>query len=280
MPLTLSFELEPRLKDPINDFDKRSWSTSASTRKRFGDKITTSLGIEYQFVKISGVPRDQVAQLKDLTDNNARRKIFAGFRRDSRDDLFIPSRGVVANIAGEYYGGFLGGDEDFFTLQADYSRYEVIWPGWISATRVKGSWSEAFGKSEEIPLDEAIYLGGANSVRGFAENSLGRFAVGDKPVAAKYTMVFNQEFRWKTLPIFTFIPFLNQFPLWQSVFFDVGNGYRGRRDIRWETLAYAYGTGFQIVSPAGPIRIDYARRITNETYDFDDRWHFTILYAF
>jgi len=284
MPLSLSFELQPRIKDPVNDFDIRSWSASATTWKWLNEKTRANLGIEYQFVKISGVPEEQIQKLKELTDNTARRKIFAGIRRDSRDDLFIPRRGVVGELSSEVYGGFLGGDENFFKVQAGLSRYEVVWPGWIAATRLKGSWSEPFGESDEVPLDEVIYLGGASTVRSFGENQIGRFTVGDKPVGAKYTLVFNQEFRWKTLQIFRVIPVLNNllrtFPLWQSIFFDMGNGYRHRREISFDNMAYAYGTGFQIMSPAGPIRIDYARRIKSGSFGFADRWHFTILYAF
>jgi len=284
MPMSLTFELRPRMKDPVNDFDKRSWSTSIATSKWFGRKIRATIGTEYQYVKISGVPEEQIMELKMLTENTARRKIFAIFRRDSRDDLFVPRRGSVSDLSADVYGGFLGGDENFFKLQASWSSYQVVWPGWISATRFKASWSEAFGESEDVPLDEVIYLGGANTIRGFDENELGRFTVGDKPVGPKFTGVVNQEFRWKTLQVLKVVPVLSSLfksmPLWQSLFFDMGNGFRNRKDIRFDNVALSYGTGIQVFSPAGPIRIDYARRIRNGIFDFDERWHFTILYAF
>ncbi|UCC43583.1 MAG: BamA/TamA family outer membrane protein [Candidatus Zixiibacteriota bacterium] len=284
MPLTLTFEIQPRLKDPTNDFDKRSWLASASTRKAFGEKVLTALGIQYEFVKISGVPEDQVEWLKRSTDNTARRKLFAAFRRDSRDNLFIPRRGVVADLSVDYYGGFLGGDENFYKLEASWSRYEVVWPGWIMATRVRGSWSDAFGESAEVPLDEVIYLGGANTLRGFEENSLGRYTEDGALVGARYTLVFNQEFRWKTVQVFNEIPILNNLmrtlPLWQSIFMDIGNGFRRREEISWDAFAYSFGTGVQIVTPAGPVRIDYARRIRSRNFNSAERWHFTILYAF
>jgi outer membrane protein insertion porin family len=280
MPLILGLEWEPTLQDPVNDFKKRTWKLSITTRKRFGDKIITQSGFEFQNVRISGVPEDQVAELKELTDNRARRDIFFDFRRDSRDDIFIPRRGVLIDLRSAYYGGFLGGDENFTQVEASWSRYGIVWPGWIMATRVRGSWSEAFGESDEVPLDMVIYLGGANTIRGFPENSVGRYIIGGRPVGPKYTLVFNQEFRWRTLQIFGLIPVLKEFPLWQSIFFDMGNGYRSSRGISFDNMAYSYGTGIQFISPAGPIRIDYARRIPSAVYTFDDRWHFTILYAF
>jgi outer membrane protein assembly factor BamA len=74
--------------------------------------------------------------------------------------------------------------------------------------------------------------------------------------------------------------FFETLPLWQSLFFDMGNGFDRFEDIRLDDYAFSYGTGIQIVSPAGPIRVDYARRIPTSRYSFDYRWHFTILYAF
>ena len=94
----------------------------------------------------------------------------------------------------------------------------------------------------------------------------------------------SQFVRWKTVQVLQTLPGIGKLfrnlPLWQSVFFDMGNGFDYFEDIRTDDFAYGYGTGLQIVSPAGPIRVDYARRITTDRYDFDYRWHFTILYAF
>jgi outer membrane protein insertion porin family len=283
-PLTLTGEIQPKLKDPAREFDKRSWSVSVATTQRFGPYVRTSLGLEYQFVGISGVPDDEVELLKQDEGNSARRKLYATYRRDSRNDLFVPTWGSVTELTGEYFGGFLSGDESFFKLGASWSRYQPVWPGWIYATRFKLGWAEEFGESDAVPSDEIFLLGGANSIRGFLENSLGPLSDEGRVEGARVVGIFNQEFRWKTIQVLQVLPLVGDlfrpFPLWQSIFIDVGNGFRYRREITLDKLAYSYGTGIQLVSPAGPIRIDYARRIRTPRYDFDYRWHFTILYAF
>ena len=139
-----------------------------------------------------------------------------------------------------------------------------------------------------VPLDEALYLGGASSVRGFKENWLGPIrdegTPEEAPEGARYTVVFNQEFRWKTIQVLNALPFVGdifkRFPQWQTIFVDVGNGFRNKEEMRFENLAVSYGTGFQIASPAGPIRIDRAWVYEHDDFEYAHRWHFTILYAF
>lgn len=284
MPMILTGEIQPRIKDPNRNFFRESWAASIETNRRFGLKVRSTLGAEYEFVRISGVPVDEIETLKKEEGNSARRKIYGALRSDSRNDLFVPQRGILIDFSSEYFGGFLGGDENFVKLQASWSTYQAIKKDFVSATRLRGGWAKAFAESQTVPIDEALFLGGANSVRGYAEKSLGPVDSLGNVEGGTYTIVFNQEFRWKTVQVLTYVPLLRglfkSIPLWQSVFFDAGNGFRHLNEVKAGTMAYGYGTGFQFISPAGPIRIDYARRIPTDRYSVDSRWHFTILYAF
>lgn len=289
MPLTLTFEIEPRIKSQVGDFKIQQWAFSVKTSKWFGDEIRTTAGLEYNNVQLD----TNIVVLQDLLDISIRRKIFTTFRLDSRDNIFLPTKGQLSELSVDYYGGFLGGDNNFYKLEAAWSTYQKVWPGWIYAVRLKGGVAKEFGISNEVPIDERLYLGGANTIRGFTENSLGPVQVefdstgvpiDSSAIGANYTLVINHEFRWRTVQFFNVLPIVGnlfkKFPQWQSLFFDAGNGFSNSRNIKFSQFAYSYGTGFQIVSPAGPIRIDYARRIKTDRYDVDSRWHFTILYAF
>ncbi len=284
MPLTLAAEWEPGVKDPEQNYRIQSWTLSASTVKKFSREVRGAFGMEYESVEIFGVPEDEVQFLKDEQGIEVRRNVYLAFRRDSRDHIFIPRRGSLTDLRIEFYGGFLGGDNHFTKVEASWSSFQIVWPGWISATRFKAGWAQPFSPSKEVPIIDRFYLGGANSIRGFKVNSLGPTLPDGTLEKANFIALFNQEFRWQTLQVFQFIPLLKDvlgvWPLWQSVFFDMGNGYRKPEEMSLDNLAYSYGAGVQIVSPAGPIRVDYARRIKTETIAFDYRWHFSILYAF
>lgn len=278
MPLVLAGEVRPEVQSAKQDYQISSWSVSASTSRKFGREYTSGLGVKYESVTITGVPADQVLVKIQESGVSGRRKLYWNFQRDSRENLFVPDRGSLLIIGTQYVGGFLGGDDNFTTYEVAYSSYQVVWPGWISATRFKGGWTEAFGKSAIVPREDRLYLGGANTIRGFRENSLGLSE------GSNVTAIFNQEFRWRTLQVFSVVPLLKDLfktmPLWQSLFFDMGNGFASWDDLKVQDMAYSYGTGIQLLSPAGPIRVDYARVIPTDRYPFATRWHFTILYAF
>ena len=213
---------------------------------------------------------------------------------DTRDNIFVPRNGQFTYISAEVSGGLLGGGDNYYKVEAAWSTYQPVWPGWIYAIRLKGGIVKEFSDSKDVPIDERLYLGGANTVRGFAETSLGplqiRYDSTGAPidtnfVGGNYSIIINNEFRWKTVQFFNVLPFgvgtlFKKFPQWQSVFFDAGNGFEESHEINLDQFAFSYGTGLQILSPAGPIRIDYARTLNTDRYDVDSRWHFTILYAF
>lgn len=275
MPLALAGTWRPRLQSATQEYDITSWAVSASTTRKFGQEITAGSGIEYESITISNIP---VTPLVAAPEQSGRRKLFFDFRRDSRQNLFLPDRGSRFDLSLEYYGGFLGGDASFAKVRAAYSSYQVIWPGWTSATRLLGGWADAFSDTLPVPSEDRFSIGGANTVRGVTENSLG--VEGGSNVMA----IVNQEFRWRTIQVLHVVPLLGDlmrpFPLWQSLFFDMGNGANSWPELRLRDLAMSYGTGVQLVTPAGPIRVDYARLIKTRRYPVEDQWHFTILYAF
>jgi outer membrane protein insertion porin family len=279
VPLTLGFEWEPTLRDPDFDFKRTAWAASAELLFRYGREVRLTLGGEYESLKLSDFPEDQ--SINGLSDQTSgRRKLYTELRVDSRDNQFVPTRGQNTQVFVEYFGGFMGGDDDFWRVQSSWATYQIVWPGWVGAVRVKAGFAKPFGDSDSLLTDDLLLTGGASSVRSFRENRLGPLDDEGDPIGARYMYMGNIEFRWKTLQIFKPVPILKTFPLWQSLFIDIGNAARREEDIRLNRIAIAYGTGIQLISPAGPIRLDWAARIPTKAYDYDSRWHFTILYPF
>ncbi len=274
MPMTLTLQYSPGVKTLIQDQDyrKESWFVSVSTTRYLDDRTRLSTGLQYESVNIFGLSESDQERLRQNEGISIRRKLFVDLNRDTRNHPFIPSNGSVVDLRAEYIGGFLGGDDSFNVLEASWSKYQKAWFGSISAFRIKCAYVREFGTSLSVPVDDRYYIGGANTIRGFSEGTLGPKLVDGSdiiPEGANIIIVANQEYRFRLIGKF-----------WSSLFFDVGNGFRNKTEIKWTNLAFSYGLGLQFISPAGPIRVDYARRIKTNTISAGDKFHFTILYAF
>ncbi len=274
MPLTLTGEISPGVKTPIEEQDYRilSWSVSLSTYRNIQDIMKYLTGIKYESVEIYGLSPEDAINLRQEEGIRIRRKLFFDLTRDSRDNIFVPSTGSYTVINSEYVGGFLKGDDSFYSLDVSWARYQRVWPGWISATRLKYGYVREFGDSKTVPVDDRLYIGGANTIRGFTHNGLGPQSVdslGNRtPQGANIILIANQEFRF---------PILGNF--WGSIFGDIGNGFLAKEEIKWNVMAMSIGGGIQFLSPAGPIRLDYARPIRRKVDD-NYKFHLSILYAF
>jgi len=268
MPLTVTGEIEPGIRSLKQPYRIQTWSVFLTTTRTIRDKYKILNGFKYEAVNIYGVNASAQERIREEEGLSIRRKYYLTITRDSRNSLFIPNRGSLTGLRLEYVGGFLGGDDSFYLLEGSWSRYQKIWPGWIFATRLKTGYVQEFGDSRAVPTNDKFYLGGANTIRGFTEGGLGPTENGNL-AGADIIVVFNQEFRF---------PLIGK--LWGSIFSDVGNGYASWSDIKWNNLAVSYGFGIQFISPAGPIRLDYARRLRVKGIEPGDKYHFTILYAF
>jgi len=269
MPLSLTGALEPGVRSPVQPYRIQNWSISLETFKIWQEKTRLYLGLEYKAVNIYGISAENAAALRQSLGISIRRRLYANITRDKRDNPFMPRTGSLTTGKLEYAGGFLGGDDSYYLTETSWSRYQKVWPGWISASRIKWGHVREFGNSQSVPVDIRYYAGGANSIRGFAENDLGPKSSDGTPEGANILVIGNQEFRF---------PLVSKF--WGSIFADMGNGFLNWKDIKFGSMAYSYGAGLQFLSPAGPIRLDYARRIKTKTIGPGYHFHFTILYAF
>jgi outer membrane protein assembly factor BamA len=283
LPLSTSVTWQPPLADEVLDIELETWRLTFETRRRNLGKWNWGVGAEYIWTTLTQLNSTDPVQSAS-SERQQRRKGFVEVRFDNRDHLFVPSRGVLGQASFEQFGGPLGGSGNFVKSEVSVAGFTEISGGLISASRLSYGIARPSDDNTLSFADEVLFTGGANSVRGFRENRLGPVDASGDPTGARYVLTANQEFRWQTVPIFKYIPGLNsllrEFPLWQSLFVDMGNGFSEAEEIRLDNFAYSVGTGVQLITPAGPLRLDYARVIQTNRFSSQERFHFTILYAF
>ena len=170
---------------------------------------------------------------------------------DTRSDPLRGGEGVFASADLSGSGPFLGSDFEYVRLFAQLNWYRPVRLGSRAATwaqSVRVGLAKPFSGQELIP-DVRFFAGGAYSVRGYADETLGPTeTLGDltRAVGGEALFVLNEELR-VPLP-------------WNLVglaFVDVGNVWATPSDFGRD-LVTALGLGLRADTPVGLLRFDAA----------------------
>ncbi|MGB5139908.1 MAG: BamA/TamA family outer membrane protein, partial [Candidatus Zixiibacteriota bacterium] len=177
LPLILTFQYEPRATSPKGNYRVRSFSFDATAVREFSlkTKLSTSLNYEEVNLFVNADSDSTPDQIKESAGISISRRLILLLERDARpiQSRFNPSSGSYTSYRFEYVGGILGGDNDFMKFVWSWSKYNLWGRNTIFASRVRLGYVNEFGASDEVPLLERFYLGGAYTIRGFPENEFG-----------------------------------------------------------------------------------------------------------
>jgi outer membrane protein insertion porin family len=185
------------------------------------------------------------------------RSVSLTVERDRRDDYFEPHKGFLHRGFVRLSGGPLGGDNDFWKAYVESNWYRRAGT-FTLAGRLRVGTEKPFGRSEVIPDRDRFKLGGALSVRGYAEQEIGP---GDALILG------NVEVRFPIVWILDGGLFLDGGNAWES--WDDVSLKDFRLDRTKEDPAsaaetefrYAAGAGVRLATPVGPVRLDYGRKL-------------------
>jgi outer membrane protein assembly factor BamA len=168
-------------------------------------------------------------------------KLIAAAYLDRRDDPFQPSRGWFSAVNFDQGLEFLRSDFGTSKLLVQ-QHYFRSFDRLVLATRAQAGVEFS---DENLPRSERFLLGGATTVRGYAQDSLGPFDDILGPVGGESLLLFNAEAR---------------FPLrgWLQgvVFVDAGNVFEGKL-VSLGDLKVGYGFGLRLASPFALLRADF-----------------------
>jgi outer membrane protein insertion porin family len=226
-------------------------------------------GVSYDLTResISGIDAGASQSIKDEKGTSLTSAVTPGITYDSRDHFFNPTEGAKSAFSVKTAG--LGGDNRFLKADLNGRWYYPLLkdPNWGGAyvLSLGGGlgYGIGFGKtsdSSELPLFERFFLGGMNSVRGFAERSIGpkeTSCVTDNSGTATCTETtdviggdksafFNAEIMF---------PVMEEYGLRGVAFFDMGNAFNGS-NFGLADFRRSVGIGGRWMSPFGPLRVE------------------------
>lgn len=268
----IDFYYEPGIKSILQKYKIESYGGNANFSKEFSRFTKGWLTFSYQVVNIFDVPKENIEDIKKELGINVRRKLILSGEKDTRGNIFIPLSGSFTQIYAEQVGWFLGGDNHFFKSIFSWCRYNRLGkPGVLNvlATRIKLGYIERLRKDEYVPTFDRFYIGGATTVRGYAENSLGPKDKKGNSLGGKFLIIGNIEWRKELFWKFGY-----------TIFADAGNLWSETKEVNPQDLKLTAGLGLQFFTPIGPLRLDYGERIIKGEDPKGGEVHFSILYAF
>jgi outer membrane protein insertion porin family len=185
--------------------------------------------------------------------------IAPGYRYDSRNDPFDPTRGRRLSVSTTIAGGLLGGNFSYIKPVGTATSYFRTGRKSHFAVNVEGGLIRAYD-GEEIPIFERFRIGGDRSVRGFQFGSIYPLDDGDKAFLTeagallggdKY-LVFNAE-----------MVFYVAGPLKLVLFFDAGNAWLEGQSFNPFKMRAAAGAELRMFLPIfqAPLRFIYGMNL-------------------
>lgn len=170
--------------------------------------------------------------------------------RDSRDNIFFPTKGSQITIYNELAGGFLGGNFDYYKFISQISFYTETYYKFVLRNKWRFGYVTSFGQSSSVPPDERFYLGGTgpDGIRGYGDRSIGPNEGGTREIL--YSSELAYPIGGDQLILLTFL--------------DAGNSYNSLNDFNFLDFKKGAGMGIRIRTPMGLIGFDYA-------YNFEER---------
>ncbi len=217
------------------------------------DELGGNLSLERNITTAADLIAQFSGGVVDFSADSAFAEMKVGLLIDTRDDIFDPQSGMLAQFAVRERGQFLGSDSEFLQATAEGRWFRRIPLRSVLALRVQGGVIFELGKAGSVPNVERFFAGGLNSVRGWGLNELGPKDHQGDPTGGLSRVEMSMEIRTQIF-----------FSLGTAVFVDVGNVDAKSGAFNPGSLKYAIGAGLRYLSPVGPVRFDVGYRLSED----------------
>ncbi|CAN4270906.1 COG4775 Outer membrane protein/protective antigen OMA87 [Methylophilaceae bacterium] len=194
--------------------------------------------------------------------------LSAGWSHDSRDSIMYTNNGVYQRLSGEVTMPVL--DLQYYKINYKHSWYKEMAKDLTLMLNGELGYAHSYGDAK-YPFFKNFFMGGVNSVRGYAIGTLG-----PKDGTNTYYVGGNQS-ALASAELFYPIPGIKdskQFRL--STFVDSGYVWGSSQTPDPNDLRYSAGVGVSWFSPFGPLKLIYAKPINASASDITETIQFQL----
>lgn len=234
------------------------------------EEVGGNISIERNLTRTTDVIAQFSGGVVDFSADSAFAEMKVGLLMDTRDDIFDPQSGMLAQLAVRERGQFFRSDGEFLQATAEGRWFRrILWRS-VLALRVQGGAIFELGKAGGVPNVERFFAGGLNSVRGWGLDELGPKNHQGEPTGGLSRVEMSMEVRTQIF-----------FSMGTAIFVDVGNVDAKLGAFNPESLKYAVGAGLRYLSPVGPVRFDVGYRLSDDsTVEKRIQYHISLGQAF
>lgn len=203
-------------------------------------------------------------------------KVGPLFEFDYRDDVFNPSRGTYSYLNLEYSDPAIGSSQEqrqtvhFSKVTAATSHYFPLFgrKNFVWVNQLRGGYisNVSSNPNSGVPAQEAFFLGGRSTIRGFDEGS----EYEKIPNRIDLGVPEYRRFRVKADSYYGLFKTEIWFPIYGSiggtVFYDGGGVIVNQPDAHIQDIYRdSWGTGIRVITPVGPLNLQVAWKLDRRT---------------
>lgn len=266
-----------------NVYDQRNFGGALGLRRPIWRALSGRVEYRFEDIKIGGLTDTTSSVLNGEVGSRTRSAFTAGLSWDTRDSYFLTRRGSRIDLSAFVAGGpVLGGNTKIWGFNFEFGHWITLPYDIILSVQgqIQGVAPLAGGEftsvtyttsTRRVPIFDRLFLGGANTLRGFDYRDVGPRDANNNPLGGRSLGRVTFE---GTFPIVERVR--------GAVFYDGGVNHRKSFSYGMSRYASDVGVGLRLDLPVGPIRIDYGYPLTveDERQAKKGRFNFNVGYQF
>lgn len=260
-----------------DDYEQQDYGLSLSVGRKIGRFTGVNLTYSIVQTEIDGLDA-YYRKAGYLSGKSLKSSLTPSISFNNTDDYYIPRSGIIAGASAEFAG--VGGDVKYTKLRGDFNWYYGLRDhiGWDLIFRYKADVGYIIGDDEntqEIPINERLFLGGIKTIRGFDSRSVPQKEIcisgyGCEWIETGGMMSFNNSVELS-------LPLVERLKMRLVGFFDYG--IIGDKNFK-ETERYSTGAGIEWMTPIGPLSLYFVKPLNDEPQDDTSNFEFSIGHSF
>lgn len=271
----------------VDQFSLQRFAFIPALERRIFPELQVGVEAEIEQANVFDLEPD-VAHFNPRDEGNLRTISVGPFAvYDGRDDPFVPHRGVLDSLRLRVAPSQFGSDIPLLKFFFEHAQYVPLSDQLTFVYVLRGGYGDAYRGHDIVPIRQRFFLGGRNTVRGFAENSIGptgnafldangKLNSGGDPLGGDLVLNANTELRFPLIYGFGGVIFVDGGGLYLLNQTGTPGSCSGCNSVNIHDFRRSAGLGLRYITPVGPVSLDYGFKLDRRSDESIGEVHFSV----